>query len=139
MDGRSSISEEEFDYFLKLVADTFVWALLPWGAFESFGMFAFVSSDSTYLDVFQHATYAYDTNNRLLSKTPDPSFSAQPVSFTYYNNGVRKTMVHPSGTTSYVYDNRNRLQTKQTPAGTLNYIYDNALVLGLVSFSHLGA
>ena len=71
-------------------------------------------------------TYAYDTNNRLLSKTPDPSFSAQPVSFTYYNNGLRKTMVDPSGTTSYVYDNRNRLQTKQTPEGTLNYTYDNA-------------
>ncbi len=46
-------------------------------------------------------TYAYDTNNRLLSKTPDPSFSAQPVSFTDYNNGLRKTMVDPSGTTSY--------------------------------------
>jgi YD repeat-containing protein len=71
-------------------------------------------------------TYAYDTNNRLLSKTPDPSFSAQPVSFTYFNNGLRKTMVDPSGTTSYVYDNRNHLQTKQTPEGTLNYTYDNA-------------
>jgi RHS repeat-associated protein len=57
---------------------------------------------------------------------PDPFFSAAPITFTYFNNGLRKTMADPSGTTSYTYDTRNRLTQKQTPEGTLNYTYDNA-------------
>ena len=71
-------------------------------------------------------TYAYDTSNRLLSKTPDSSFHAQPIAFTYFANGLRQTMADPSGTTTYTYDNRNRLTSKQTPFGTLAYTYDNA-------------
>ena len=71
-------------------------------------------------------TYAYDTSNRLLSKTPDPSFNAPAVSFTYFANGLRQTMSDVSGTTTYGYDTRNRLTSKQTPFGTLNYTYDNA-------------
>jgi RHS repeat-associated protein len=70
--------------------------------------------------------YAYDSNNRLLSKTPDPNFSAASVGFTYFANGLRKTMTDPSGSTSYTYDNRNRLTSKVTPFGSLNYTYDNA-------------
>src|SRR5581483_903337 len=46
--------------------------------------------------------------------------------FTYFPNGLRKTMTDPSGVTTYAYDNRNRLQTKQTPFGTLSYTYDPA-------------
>ena len=53
-------------------------------------------------------TYAYDTSNRLLPKTPDASFGAAPVSFTYFANGLRQTMADPSGAT-YTYDLRNRL------------------------------
>jgi RHS repeat-associated protein len=71
-------------------------------------------------------TYAYDTLNRLLSKTPDVSFGTSPIAFTYNNLGLRTTMTDPSGSTSYTYDTRNRLTQKQTPAGTLNYTYDNA-------------
>ena len=71
-------------------------------------------------------TYAYDSSNRLLSKTPDPSFNAAPIGFTYFANGLRQTMADPSGTTTYAYDTRNRLTSKVTPAGTLNYTYDNA-------------
>jgi len=71
-------------------------------------------------------TYAYDSSNRLLSKTPDVSFNAAPVSFTYTNNGLRTTMTDPSGVTTYTYDTRNHLTQKQTPEGTLNYTYDAA-------------
>jgi len=71
-------------------------------------------------------TYAYDTSNRLLSKTPDTSFNAPPVTFTYFANGLRQTLSDVSGTTTYGYDNRNRLTSKQTPFGTLSYTYDGA-------------
>jgi len=71
-------------------------------------------------------TYAYDNSNRLLSKTPDASFNAPTVSFTYTANGLRQTMADISGTTTYAHDTRNRLTSKQTPFGTLNYTYDNA-------------
>jgi RHS repeat-associated protein len=71
-------------------------------------------------------TYAYDTSNRLLSKTPDPSFNANPITFTYFPNGLRQTMGDPSGSTTYAYDTRNRLTSKVTPFGTLLYTYDAA-------------
>jgi len=71
-------------------------------------------------------TYAYDSSNRLLSKTPDASFNAAPIGFTYFANGLRQTMADPSGTTTYTYNTRNRLTGKVTPSGTLNYTYDNA-------------
>jgi RHS repeat-associated protein len=63
---------------------------------------------------------------RLLSKTPDPSFSQLAVTFTYNVNGQRETMTDVSGTTVYGYDNRNRLSSKQTPFGTLSYTYNDA-------------
>ena len=75
-------------------------------------------------------TFACDLMNRLLSKTPDPSFAslgavfAQPVSFTYSLTGRRLTMTDPSGITSYSYDARDRLISKATPEGTLSYSYD---------------
>src|SRR6266849_4640716 len=71
-------------------------------------------------------TYTYDSSNRLLSKTPDASFSAPPVAFTYTPNGLRASMSDVSGSTTYGYDNRNRLMQKQTPFGTLSYTYDAA-------------
>jgi YD repeat-containing protein len=62
----------------------------------------------------------------LLSKTPDVSFNAQPVTLTYNALGQRLTMVDASGTTTYDYDLSIRLRTKTTPEGTLNYRYDAA-------------
>lgn len=70
--------------------------------------------------------YAYDSSNSLLSKTPDATFSVAPVGFTYFPNGLRKTMIEASGTTTYGYDSRNHLLSKQTPFGTLSYTYDSA-------------
>ena len=71
--------------------------------------------------------YGYDATNRLLSKTPDASFSATPVSFTYTASGKRQTMTDPSGVTTYTYDPQtDRLTSKQTPFGTISYTYDAA-------------
>jgi len=82
-------------------------------------------------------TYGYDTLNRLLSKTPDASFNASPVSFTYTTTGKRQTMIDPSGTTTYGYDNRDRLTSKATPEGTLTYNYDLASNLTVLSTTGL--
>jgi RHS repeat-associated protein len=76
--------------------------------------------------------YTYGQMNRLLSKTPDPSFAsigsqfAAAVTFTYTATGQRASMTDPSGTTTYSYDSRDRLLTKATPEGTLSYSYDSA-------------
>jgi YD repeat-containing protein len=71
-------------------------------------------------------TYAYDSMNRLLSKTPDASFAAPAITFTYALTGRRLTMNDAHGVTSYGYDSRDRLLSKATPEGTLSYTYDNA-------------
>jgi YD repeat-containing protein len=42
-------------------------------------------------------TYAYDLSNRLRSKTPDASFNAPAVTFTFKANGLRATMGDVSG------------------------------------------
>jgi YD repeat-containing protein len=68
-------------------------------------------------------TYAYDSLNRLSSKTPDPSFSSSATSFTYTDIGKRLSMTDPSGSTICTYDNRDRLLTKATPQGTLTYTW----------------
>ncbi len=57
---------------------------------------------------------------------PDPSFNANPITFSYFPSGLRQTMADPSGTTTYTYDNRNRLTSKVTPFGTLSYTFDAA-------------
>ncbi len=62
--------------------------------------------------------------NRLLTKTPDPSFSEPAISFTYFATGTRQTLADATGTTNYTYDNRDRLKTKATPEGTLSYTHD---------------
>jgi RHS repeat-associated protein len=69
-------------------------------------------------------TYAYDALNRLLSKTPDPTLTDTPESFTYTPTGKRASMTDASGTTIYTYDNLDRLITKATPQGMLSYTYD---------------
>jgi RHS repeat-associated protein/uncharacterized repeat protein (TIGR01451 family) len=71
-------------------------------------------------------TYSYDALNRLLQKTPDSSFKAPPVIFSYTATGDRASMQDASGTTLYTYDNRDRLINEATPEGTLRYTYDVA-------------
>ncbi len=75
-------------------------------------------------------TRAYDELDRLLSETTP----AGTVSYTYYANGLRKTMTTPvQGTLNYCYDAANRLTTIMTgsncasPSGVqAAYGYDNA-------------
>jgi RHS repeat-associated protein len=71
-------------------------------------------------------SYNYDLGNRLTTKTPDASFAAPTISFSYTATGQRLSMVDASGTTNYVYDLRDHLKSKATPQGTLSYTYDNA-------------
>jgi YD repeat-containing protein len=70
------------------------------------------------------ATYVYDSLNRLLSETPDPSFNEPTVSLTYTPDGLPAKMTDGSGVTTYSYNQLNRLISKATPEGTLRYTYD---------------
>ena len=81
-------------------------------------------------------TYTYDTLNRLLSRTPDPTTGEPTVSFTYTATGKRASMTDASGTTNYTYDSMDRLTQKATPEGTLNYTYDAAGHLASMTSSH---
>ncbi len=71
-------------------------------------------------------TNGYDSLNRLMSRTPDASFAASPITFTYTSTGQRMTMTDPSGTTTYTYTNRDQVASKATPQGTLTYTFDLA-------------
>jgi len=75
-------------------------------------------------------TYTYDSSNHLLSKTPDPSFGAPAVTYTYLPSGLRASMTDASGVTTYSYDGADRLTQVIKPNGTLSYGYD---VLGDVT------
>jgi RHS repeat-associated protein/uncharacterized repeat protein (TIGR01451 family) len=72
-------------------------------------------------------TYTYNLMNQLLSKIPDPSFNAVPVTITYEtsgaNIGMRMSMTDASGTTNYT-NNGTRLARRDTPVGTVSYSYD---------------
>jgi len=97
---------------------------LPLGQAESFTYDA-VSNMATRVDFNGKTTsFAYDSLNRQLSRTPDASFSAAPITFTYTPTGQRASMTDPSGTTTYTYTNRDQVATKATPQGILTYTYD---------------
>ncbi len=99
---------------------------LPVGQSESFAYDA-VGNMLTRRDFNgKTTTYAYDGLNRLLSRTPDASFGASTVSFSYTATGRRATMTDASGVTSYTYTNRDRVAVKSTPQGALSYTYDTA-------------
>jgi RHS repeat-associated protein len=83
-------------------------------------------------------TFQYDDLKRLLSRTPDPSFAAPAVSFTYTATGQRASMADTSGKTTYTYDLRDRLMQKATPEGTLSYAYDAAGNLTSMASSNVG-
>jgi len=78
-------------------------------------------------------TYAYDGMNELLAKTPDASFGAAAVTYTYSLGGQRRTMTDASGTTGYVYDGYGQLTQKGRPQGSLYYQYDVAGNLTVLS------
>ena len=97
---------------------------LPAGQMETMG-YDEVGNKTSYIDFNgKTTTYGYDTLNRLLSKTPDASFAAAPIRFTYTLTGKRASMVDPTGTTTYTYTNRDQVLKKTTPQGALSYAYD---------------
>jgi RHS repeat-associated protein len=67
-----------------------------------------------------NTTRGYDLLDRMTSETTTlPDGGTRPVSYTYFENGTRKTVIDPGNvTTSYTYDGQNRLKTATTGAGT---------------------
>jgi RHS repeat-associated protein len=62
----------------------------------------------------------HDRLDRLTKETqPLPDRSSREVSYTYYRNGLRKTVTDPADSvTQYTYDGQNRLETATTSFGT---------------------
>ena len=89
---------------------------LPLGQFEQF-TYDFEGNTATRVDFNgKTTTFANDSMNRLLSRTPDATFTgAVPESFTYTSTGQRQSMSDTSGTTTYTYNNRDQVLTKGTP------------------------
>jgi hypothetical protein len=54
-DGRSPISEDEFNYFLEIVGERHTWTLIPWGAFESFDLLTFITDQLKYQTFIEKA------------------------------------------------------------------------------------
>jgi RHS repeat-associated protein len=68
---------------------------------------------------------AYDDLDRLTAETTElPDGGDRTVSYSYYENGLRKTVTDPEGVvTTYTYDALNRLKSAATAAGTTAYTY----------------
>ena len=99
---------------------------LPMGGVETFAYDA-AGNMTAHMDFRgKTTTFTYNTTNRLLTKTPDPSLGEPTVTFTYTPTGRRASMNDASGLTTYTYDDRDRMTSKVTPQGTLNYTYDDA-------------
>ncbi|QOY86404.1 RHS repeat protein [Paludibaculum fermentans] len=128
-DANSHTTTYEYDKLNRRTKRT-----LPLGQSETFTYDA-VGNLATRKDFNgKTTTFGYDSLNRLLSKTPDASFAASPITFTHTATGKRQSMVDPSGTTNYTYDNRDRLLTKATPQGTLTYTWHpNSQVASVIS------
>ena len=131
-DANSHLTENRFDLLSQPVSKT-----LPDGSLTETRQYD-PAGNLTSLTHFngKTTTYAYDSLNRLLSRTPDPTTGEPTVSFTYTATGKRHTMTDASGTTSYSYDSMDRLTQKATPEGTLNYTYDAAGHLASMTSSH---
>ncbi len=88
-------------------------------------------------------TYNYQPNNWLSSETfaASSGFTApsSSTSFTYYNDGVRHTMVDATGTTTYDYDPYGRLQSVEDGASnTVTYGYDQDGDTTCISYPNSG-
>ena len=120
-DANSHITNFQYDQIGRIIS-----RMLPAGQTETFTYDA-AGNELTHTDFNgKTTTYAYDGLNRTLSKTPDASFHASPVAYTYTATGKRASMSDVSGATSYTYDGLDRLTAKQTPEGTLDYTRDAA-------------
>jgi RHS repeat-associated protein len=97
---------------------------LPAGQTESF-VYDAVGNVTKHTDFNgKVTTYTYDSSNHVLTKTPDASFGAPEVTYTYLPSGLRSSMTDTSGVTTYSYDSADRITQIVKPAGTLSYTYD---------------
>jgi RHS repeat-associated protein len=80
----------------------------------------YVASGTDPPDTTLTTTRTYDGLDRLKSETqPLADRSNRTVRYTYYRNGLRKTVTDPAETvTQYAYDGQNRLETATTGFGT---------------------
>jgi RHS repeat-associated protein len=79
-----------------------------------------VASGTSPPDTTLSTSRTYDHLDRLESETqPLPDGGTRTVGYTYYKNGLRKTVTDPAGSVSqYAYDGQNRLETAITGFGT---------------------
>jgi len=76
-----------------------------------------------YDDGTTSATYTYDNTYRKTSESVNYGPFQKTYSYTYYNNGMKKTFIDPNGTTyTYTYDANNQLTGIQIPGtGSITY------------------
>jgi len=76
-----------------------------------------------YDDGTTSATYTYDDVYRKTSESVNYGAFQKTYSYTYYNNGMKKTFIDPNGTTyTYTYDTSNQLTGIQIPGiGSITY------------------
>jgi large repetitive protein len=77
----------------------------------------------TYDDGTTSAAYVYDDAYRKLSETVDYGSFSLSYAYTYYKNGLKKSLTMPDGTTyEYTYDNNNQISVISIPGqGFLTY------------------
>ena len=77
----------------------------------------------TYDDGIASAGYQYDETYRKVSETVDYGPFSKSVSYTYYDNGLKKTYTDPEGVTyTYTYDDNNQLSEVRIPGhGSITY------------------
>jgi RHS repeat-associated protein len=120
-DANSHITQNGFDVLNQLKQETMPVGQAQTRTYDAAGNLTSLTDYNG-----KTTTYEYDGLNRLTSKTPDPSLTDTPESFTYTPQSKRASMTDASGATTYTYDNLDRLIVKVTPQGALNYTYDAA-------------
>ena len=132
-DARNSVTTYQWDALNRRTRRT-----LPLGQFEAFGYDA-VGNQMSRTDLNGRTTaFLNDSLNRQLRRTPDASFAAAPVQYTYTATGKRLSMNDVTGATTYSYDNRDRLLVKATPQGSLTYTHDRNNMVASVLSSNTG-
>ena len=98
---------------------------------SSLGMSPYVNNSSNELTSTPAASYTYDKNGNLLTKTP---VGSDPTNYTWdYENRLAKVVLPANGgTVTFKYDPfGRRVQKSFSAGGTTNYLYDGAnLVCG---------